>query len=73
MKKTNKTVIAICGPTASGKTTLAVEIAKHLDTEIISADSRQIYKEFNIAVAKPSKEEMQGIKHHFIDIIINFA
>lgn len=69
MKKTNKTVIAICGPTASGKTALAVEVAKRLDTEIISADSRQIYKEFNIAVAKPSKEEMQGIKHHFIDII----
>lgn len=69
MKKTNKTVIAICGPTASGKTSLAVEIAKHLNTEVISADSRQIYKEFDIATAKPSKAEMQGVKHHFIDII----
>ena len=70
MKKTNKkTVIAIAGPTASGKTALAVELAKIFDTEIISADSRQIYKEFDIATAKPSQEEMQGIKHHMIDIV----
>lgn len=70
MKKTNKkTVIAIVGPTASGKTSLAVELAKKLDTEIISADSRQIYKEFDIATAKPSQEEMQGIKHHLMDIV----
>ena len=70
MKKTNKkTVIAIVGPTASGKTSLAVELAKKLNTEIISADSRQIYKEFDIATAKPSKEEMQGIKHHLMDIV----
>ena len=70
MKKINKkTVIAITGPTASGKTALAVELAKILDTEVISADSRQIYKEFDIATAKPSKEEMQGIKHHMIDIV----
>ena len=70
MKKTNKkTVIAIAGPTASGKTALAIELAKIFDTEIISADSRQIYKEFDIATAKPSKEEMQGIKHHLIDVV----
>ena len=70
MKKINKkTVIAITGPTASGKTALAVELAKILGTEVISADSRQIYKEFDIATAKPSKEEMQGIKHHMIDIV----
>ena len=70
MKKINKkTVIAIAGPTASGKTALAVELAKNLGTEVISADSRQIYKEFDIATAKPSKEEMQGIKHHMIDIV----
>ena len=70
MKKINKkTVIAIAGPTASGKTALAVELAKILGTEVISADSRQIYKEFDIATAKPSKEEMQGIKHHMIDIV----
>ena len=70
MKKTNKrTVIAIAGPTASGKTAFAIELAKIFDTEIISADSRQIYKEFDIATAKPSKEEMQGIKHHLIDVV----
>ena len=70
MKKENKnTVIAIVGPTASGKSALAVEVAKYLESEIISADSRQIFKEFNIATAKPSKEEMQGIKHYLIDEI----
>ena len=68
MTKRNK-VIAIAGPTASGKTSLAVEIAKALKTEIISADSRQIYKEFDIATAKPSKQEMHGIKHHLIDVV----
>ncbi len=65
----NPKVIAIVGPTASGKTALAIELAKKLDTEIISADSRQIFKEFNIAVAKPTEEEMQGIKHHLISEI----
>lgn len=70
MKNANKkTVIAIVGPTASGKTSLSVELAKRLDTEIISADSRQIYKEFDIATAKPSQEEMQGIKHHLMDFV----
>lgn len=68
-KKNNNHVIAIVGPTASGKTSLAVEIAKYFDTEIISADSRQIYKEFNIATAKPTIEEMQGIKHHLTDCV----
>lgn len=68
-EKIDKKVIAIVGPTASGKTSLAVEIAKLLDTEIISADSRQIFKEFNIAVAKPSQEEMQDVKHNLIGII----
>ena len=70
MKNVNKkTVIAIVGPTASGKTSLAVELAKKLDTEILSADSRQIYKEFDIATAKPTQEEMQGIKHHLMDFV----
>lgn len=70
MKNANKkTVIAIVGPTASGKTSLSIKLAKKLDTEIISADSRQIYKEFDIATAKPSKEEMQGIKHHLMDFV----
>ncbi len=70
MKNENKkTVIAIVGPTASGKTALSIEIAKALETEIISADSRQIYKEFDIATAKPSVKERQGIKHHMIDVV----
>lgn len=64
MKKEN--IICIVGPTASGKTNLAIDIAKTLDTEIISADSMQVYKEFNIGVAKPSIQEMQGIKHYML-------
>ena len=65
----NKNVIAIAGPTASGKTALAVRVAKYLGTEIISADSRQIFKEFDIATAKPTKEEIQGVVHHLIDVV----
>ena len=61
-------LIVIAGPTASGKTKLAVELAKKYDGEVISADSMQIYKEMNIASAKPTIEEMQGIPHHLIDI-----
>lgn len=57
------------GPTASGKTTLAIQKAKEINGEIISADSRLVYKGFDIASAKPAKEEMQGIKHHLIDIV----
>jgi tRNA dimethylallyltransferase len=63
--KVNKLII-IVGPTASGKTTKAIEIAKQLDAEIFSADSRQIYKELNIGVARPSEEELKQAKHHFI-------
>ena len=62
-------IIVICGPTASGKTSLGIELAKKINGEIISADSMQIYKEMNIGTAKPDKEEMQGIKHYMIDII----
>lgn len=62
-------VIVICGPTASGKTALSIELAKKINGEIISCDSMQIYKEMNIGTAKPTKEEMQGIKHYMIDII----
>jgi tRNA dimethylallyltransferase len=62
-----KTVIIIVGPTAVGKTAFAIEVAKLLNTEIISADSRQCYKELNIGVAKPSAEELQQVKHYFID------
>lgn len=65
-----KTFIAvICGPTASGKTALGVELAKRLDGEIISADSMQIYKGMNIASAKPSESEKQGIPHHLMDFL----
>lgn len=63
----DKQLIVIAGPTASGKTSLAVNLAKTLDTVIISADSRQFYKELSIGTAKPTKEEMQGIDHYFID------
>ncbi len=63
-----KNLIIIGGPTAVGKTDLAVWLAKKLDTEIISADSRQIYKEMFIGTARPTQEEMQGIPHHFIGV-----
>ncbi len=62
-------VYVVLGPTASGKTDLAVEIAKKVGGEVISADSMQIYKEMDIGTAKPTTEEMQGIKHHLIDIV----
>ena len=61
-------IIVIGGPTASGKTTLAIELAKRLDGEIINADSMQIYKEMQIGTARPTKEEMQGIKHYLFGI-----
>ena len=62
-------VIVICGPTASGKTALAVECAKLLNSEVISADSMYIYKNMNVGTAKPERIEMQGITHHLIDVI----
>lgn len=62
-------LIAITGPTASGKTRLAIELAKKIDAEIISCDSRQIYREFDIATAKPSIEEQENIPHHLFNII----
>jgi tRNA dimethylallyltransferase len=63
----NKICIVIVGPTAVGKTPLALELAQHFNTEIISADSRQCFKELNIGVAKPSPADLQKIKHHFIN------
>lgn len=63
----SKTLIIIAGPTAVGKTDLCVKLAKLLDTEVISADSRQFYRELAIGTAKPTAEEMEGVKHHFID------
>ena len=62
-------VIVIAGPTASGKTGLAVEVAKQLHTEIVSADSMQIYRDMNVGTAKVTREEMCGIPHHMIDIV----
>lgn len=62
-------VLAVCGATASGKTWLGVELAKKYDGEVISADSMQIYKGMDIASAKPTVEEMQGIPHHLIDFL----
>ena len=58
-------VVVVCGPTASGKTALSVELAKRLDGEIISADSMQIYKGMNIATAKPTEEERYGALYKF--------
>lgn len=59
-------VIVICGPTASGKTALSIELAKKINGEIVSADSMQIYDEMSIGTARPDKEEMQGIKHYLV-------
>ena len=61
------TILVICGPTAVGKTAVAIELAKALHTEIISADSRQCFKELGIAVAKPTNQELQAVPHHFIN------
>lgn len=62
-----KTLISIVGPTAIGKTALAIQLAQHFTTEIISADSRQFFKEMAIGTAKPDPEELAAAKHHFID------
>ena len=62
-----KTCIIIAGPTAVGKTKLAIQIAQHFSTSIISADSRQCYQELNIGVAKPSSEELKSVHHYFIN------
>jgi tRNA dimethylallyltransferase len=63
----NKTCIIISGPTAVGKTSAAIQVARHFKTEIISADSRQCYSELHIGVAKPSPEELASVKHYFIN------
>ena len=62
-------VIVICGPTASGKTALSIELAKKINGEIVSCDSMQIYEDMNIGTAKPTLEEMQGIKHYLIGYV----
>lgn len=62
-----KTLISIVGPTAIGKTALAIQVAQHFNTEIISADSRQFFREMEIGTAKPSRDELAAAKHHFIN------
>lgn len=62
-----KTVVIVCGPTAVGKTSLAIQLAEHFNTQIISADSRQCFKELNIGVAKPSADELRQVHHYFIN------
>ena len=64
-----KTVVVVVGPTASGKSKLAIDICKYLNGEVISADSMQIYKKMNIGTAKATLEEQQGIRHHLLDIV----
>lgn len=66
MQSKQNTVIAVVGPTAVGKTACSIRLAKHFQTEILSADSRQCFRELNIGVARPSEEELQQIPHHFI-------
>ncbi len=61
-------LLVITGPTASGKTTLAVEVAKTIQAEIVGADSMQVYRGLDIGTAKPTQEELQGIPHHLIDV-----
>ena len=62
----SNTLISVVGPTAIGKTALGILLAKHFKTEIISADSRQFFKEMNIGTAVPSSDELNTVKHHFI-------
>ena len=62
-----KKIIVIAGPTASGKTDLAIQLAQYFNTEILSADSRQCYQELGVAVAKPNEAQLQSVKHHFIN------
>lgn len=66
---TAKPLLVIVGPTASGKTALAIEIAKRFSGEIVCADSRTVYKEFSIGTAKPLLDEQKGIPHHLLDIV----
>ena len=64
--RTMKKLLVITGPTASGKTSCAIQLARQLDTEILSCDSRQFYRELRIGVARPSEEELAAAPHHFI-------
>lgn len=65
----NKLLVVVTGPTAVGKTSLSIELAKHFNTVIISADSRQFYKQLNIAVAKPDQNQLKEVEHHYISFL----
>lgn len=65
----SKYLVVIAGPTASGKTKVGIELAKHFNTEILSADSRQFYREMNVGTAKPTAEELAAAKHHFVNTL----
>ena len=67
MHKNLRTVLVVCGPTAVGKTAFSIQLASHFNTHILSADSRQCYKELNIGVAKPSHEELAFVQHYFVN------
>ncbi len=67
MSDKKNTIVIVCGPTAVGKTAVAIELAKYFNTQIISADSRQCFNELNIGVAKPSLDELNSATHHFIN------
>ena len=69
MKNIAQKILALVGPTASGKTDIAIKLAQLLDGEIISADSRLVYVDFNIGTAKPTLEELSIVPHHLIDIV----
>lgn len=76
MNNNNKTLIVIAGPTAVGKTAIAIQVAKHYNTVVLSADSRQFYREMSIGTAKPGADELATVKHYFIDshsILENFS
>jgi tRNA dimethylallyltransferase len=64
-----KKLIVVLGPTASGKTELAIKLAKKFNGEIVNADSRQVYKGMDIGTAKPTKKEMKGVPHHLLDVV----
>ena len=61
-------ILVVCGPTASGKTALAAELALRLDGEVVSADSMQVYRRMDIGTAKPTPGEMRGVPHHMLDV-----
>ena len=69
MNRTKIPVVAVAGPTASGKTALAVELAKRHHGEVVSADSMQIYAEMKIGTARPDESEMQGVPHHLLGFL----